>query len=274
MPTNKRAKEIERQRLARQAARRREQQARQRRQALIAGGVVVLLVLGAVLGLSLTGGGHKHQLAAVTPSASPSPTVTATSAASLEDIGTPVCHYATSTQGRTARSPGLPPDRKATGKHTLTIKLTQGTIVVALNPQAPCTVNSFQWLASKHFFDNTTCPRVTTAGIYVLQCGDPLGNGTGGPGYTIPDENLAGAVYPAGTLAMANTGVLHSGGSQFFLVYRDSTASLGKSYTPFGRVVSGLDVLTRIAAAGTDNANGPGDGHPKHTVRIVSFVIS
>jgi peptidyl-prolyl cis-trans isomerase B (cyclophilin B) len=148
-----------------------------------------------------------------------------------------------------------------------------GTIVVSLNGRrAPATVNSFAFLSSKGFFTDTPCHRLTTAGIFVLQCGDPTGTGTGGPGYTLPDENLKGARYPAGTLAMANTGQPHSGGSQFFFVY--ARTKLPPQYTPFGRVKSGLDVLTRIAKAGTDNADGQGDGHPNQPVVIESFGVS
>jgi peptidyl-prolyl cis-trans isomerase B (cyclophilin B) len=148
-----------------------------------------------------------------------------------------------------------------------------GTIVVALNGKhAPVTVNSFAFLSNKGYFTDTPCHRLTTAGIFVLQCGDPTGSGSGGPGYTIPDENLKGATYPAGTLAMANTGRPHTGGSQFFFVYANT--SLPPQYTPFGRVRTGLDVLTRIAKAGTDNSNGQGDGHPSQPVVIESFGVS
>ena len=106
----------------------------------------------------------------------------------------------------------------------------------------------------------------------MLQCGDPTGTGMGGPGYTIPDENLAGATYPAGTVAMANTGAPHSGGSQFFFVYANT--ELPPSYTPFGHVTSGLNNLQSIAKAGTDGTNGPGDGHPVQHVQIESFTVT
>jgi peptidyl-prolyl cis-trans isomerase B (cyclophilin B) len=124
------------------------------------------------------------------------------------------------------------------------------------------------------FFDNTHCHRLTTAaaGIYVLQCGDPTGTGMGGPGYTIPDENLTGATYPTGTVAMANTGAPHSGGSQFFIVYKNSP--LPPSYTPFGTVTSGLSVIQRVAAAGSTQSNGPGDGAPKIPVDIKTVKMS
>jgi peptidyl-prolyl cis-trans isomerase B (cyclophilin B) len=148
-----------------------------------------------------------------------------------------------------------------------------GTIIIALNGKhAPHTVNSFAFLSSKGYFNDTPCHRLTTSGIFVLQCGDPTGTGTGGPGYTIPDENLEGATYPAGTVAMANTGQPHSGGSQFFLVYANT--ALPPQYTPFGRITAGLSVLLSIAKAGSDNSNGPGDGHPKQPVVIESFAIT
>lgn len=265
MTSSKRARQLERDRLRRQARRRSQRAARQRRYALLAAVVVVLMVLGTVIGLVASdsgGSGSNAAAAEVTPSASTAST------------GTPVCHYVEDAQTKTATSPGLPPDTKATGKHTMTIKLTQGTVVIALNDKAPCTVNSFIHLAAKKFFDNTPCPRVVTSGIYVLQCGDPTGTGSGGPGYTIPDENLTGATYPAGTLAMANTGAANTGGSQFFIVYQDSTSALTPSYTPFGTVVSGLDVIKKIAAAGSDNSNPAGGGKPKSPVTIESLTVS
>src|SRR5262249_61606465 len=118
------------------------------------------------------------------------------------------------------------------------------------------------------YFAPSPCHRLTTAGIFVLQCGDPTGTGTGGPGYTIPDENLSGATYAAGTVAMANTGQAHTGGSQFFLVYRDT--QLPPSYTPFAKVTGGLDVLQQIAGLGT-STGGP-DGAPR--VRVVIDAVT
>ncbi|MER6981163.1 peptidylprolyl isomerase [Streptomyces carpinensis] len=162
-------------------------------------------------------------------------------------------------------------------KYTLKLATTCGDIDVAMKTAAaPHTVNSFDFLAGKGFFDHTKCHRLTTNGIYVLQCGDPTGTGSGGPGYTIPDENLKdkslkGNVYPAGTVAMANTGQKHTGGSQFFLVYQDS--QLPPSYTPFGTVSeAGLKVLKKIAAAGENT--GAGDGAPNATVVINKATVT
>ena len=149
---------------------------------------------------------------------------------------------------------------------------TQGVITVRmLTDKAPCTTFSFRFLASKGYFNKTHCHRLTTQGIYVLQCGDPTGTGAGGPGYAFNDENLAGATYPAGTVAMANAGP-NTNGSQFFFTWKDTT--LAPDYTPFGTVISGLDVLQKIAAAGDDSQNGPGDGYPNlyTAFRVVKII--
>ncbi|WP_405446200.1 peptidylprolyl isomerase [Streptomyces achromogenes] len=167
------------------------------------------------------------------------------------------------------KEPAMTVDTSA--KYTLKLATTCGDIGVALKTSAaPHTVNSFDFLAGKGYFDHTKCHRLTTQGIYVLQCGDPQGTGAGGPGYTLPDENLKDKslknnTYPAGTVAMANTGQAHTGGSQFFLVYKDS--QLPPSYTPFGTVdAAGMKVLNKIAAAGENT--GAGDGAPNATVVI------
>ncbi|HET7531164.1 MAG TPA: peptidylprolyl isomerase [Mycobacteriales bacterium] len=153
--------------------------------------------------------------------------------------------------------------------YTATIVTNCGTITVALDGKdAPHTVNSFVFLAGKHYFDNTKCHRLTTSGIFVLQCGDPTASGTGGPGYQFRDENLKGAAYPAGTVAMANAGP-GTNGSQFFFVYADT--QLPPNYTPFGRVTSGLDILKAIADKGS---TPPGDGRPNQPVTITSFTVT
>ena len=94
----------------------------------------------------------------------------------------------------------------------------------ALTDKAPCTTNSFRFLAERHYFDFTHCHRLVTQHIFVLQCGDPTGTGSGGPGYSFPDENLTGATYPAGTVAMANAGP-STNGSQFFFCTEDTKLS-------------------------------------------------
>lgn len=173
------------------------------------------------------------------------------------------------------KEPAMSIDKSA--KYTLKLATTCGDIEVDLKAKdAPHTVNSLNFLASKGYFDHTKCHRLTTSGIFVLQCGDPDGTGMGGPGYTIPDENLDDKslkdnIYPAGTVAMANTGQKDSGGSQFFLVYQDS--QLSPNYTPFGTVSeSGMTVLKKIAAAGENT--GAGDGAPNATVIIDKATVT
>lgn len=173
------------------------------------------------------------------------------------------------------KEPALTIDK--TAKYTMDLQTTCGSIPITMDAaKAPHTVNSFDFLVNKGYLDHTKCHRLTTQGIYVLQCGDPQGTGMGGPGYTIPDENLKdsrlkGDVYPAGTVAMANqfngqTGEgKNSGGSQFFLVFQDSP--LPANYTPFGTISeAGMKVLTKIAKAGENT--GQGDGTPNATVVI------
>jgi peptidyl-prolyl cis-trans isomerase B (cyclophilin B) len=132
-------------------------------------------------------------------------------------------------------------------------------------------VNSFVSLADQGFFNNTPCPRITSSGIYVLQCGDPTGTGSGGPGYKFANENTNGATYPAATVAMANSGGTDTNGSQFFIVY--APGSLSASYTPFGVVVKGLDIVRDVAEAGNNNSNPAGGGEPNEKVTIESVKI-
>ncbi len=129
-----------------------------------------------------------------------------------------------------------------------------------------------------------------TTGIYVLQCGDPYATattkltcsstskiGTGTPGYDFASENLTGAKYPAGTVAMANEGSASTNGSQFFIVYKDSTSGLGASYTPFATVSSGLNIVQNVAKKGYScqyTVSGQAEGGaPKNKVIIDSVTI-
>lgn len=158
-------------------------------------------------------------------------------------------------------------------KASITFTTNQGEIVIETVPAlAPLTVNAIAALAQKNYFDNTICHRLTTEGIFVLQCGDPTGTGTGGPGFNITDENLPQPTennYPAGTVAMANAGPGTSG-SQFFLVYQDTT--LGPDYTIWGSITSGLDILQTIASAGV--VDGGADGAPLTGVTIESTKVT
>ena len=138
---------------------------------------------------------------------------------------------------------------------------------------APCTVNSFVSLAKQGYFDDTSCHRLTTeGGLFVLQCGDPTGTGSGGPGYTYPDELGGDETYPAGTIAMANAGP-DTNGSQFFIVYADS--DLPAKYTVFGTIdEAGLKAVQKVAADGNDGSLGQYGGAPNTPVDISSVEIS
>ena len=271
----------ERQRqLARQAHQRRMQRRaeRERREKQIAVAAIVAVIVVAVgIGSAAIGGVFSSAKPAAAANATTTPSVTATPSATPSPSSTPAmvdgkCIYTKSgTAARKVKLPKAKPDTKAT--YTATIKTNRGNIVIDLrNSQAPCTVNSFVSLADQGFYNKTHCHRLTTTGIYVLQCGDPTGTGEGGPGYVFNSENLTGATYPQATVAMANTGQPDSNGSQFFLVYKNGS-ELQPDYTPFGTIVSGLNIIQSVAKAGSDNSNGPGDGHPKEKVEIDSVTI-
>jgi peptidyl-prolyl cis-trans isomerase B (cyclophilin B) len=267
-----------------------------RRRAILGGAAAGLAAAGIVIAV-IALSGHGKPSANTAGAASPAPTPGATAPTDTAAIATSAappatCPTAASLTGEpvgyqpcgtAARNVGVPTydAARAHRTYTATLKTNRGDIVfTAAGADAPYTVFSFVYLAQKQYFDNTPCHRLTTSGIYVLQCGDPSGTGSGGPGYEFQDENLGafghagsgGSVtYPAGTVAMANAG-FDTNGSQFFLVYRDSP--LAPDYTPFGTVTQGLDILTSVAAQGSNNADGAGDGAPVESVTIEQVTIS
>ncbi len=272
MTSSKRQRELARLRAERQAARRRQRALQRRKRTLTVGGVfglVLLVLLGALLVPKLF---DDDDPTSVDPLAQPSASASGAPSASAAPSTKPgECAY-TKGGDAGAKSPGLPPTKPVVaGAEKATIVLNSGTVEVDLQPaKAPCTVGSFAFLAGKKFFDGTPCHRVTTgAGLTVVQCGDPTGTGSGGPGYSFKDENLAGATYPRGTVAMANSGP-DTNGSQFFLVVKDS--QLPPSYIPFGTITGGLDVLDKIIAAGVEG--GGTDGKPAAPVTIKSFTVA
>jgi peptidyl-prolyl cis-trans isomerase B (cyclophilin B) len=240
---------------------------------------IVVLVAGLAVGLSLAFVGG-------TPKASPSASATASPSASTTAaaVAEPAhhCAYTASSASGKANLPPTTPDWSAA--YTATINTNRGPIVIKLaNSKATCTVNSFVHLAETKFWNNTQCHRVSDSSpLYMLQCGDPTAKatqaltcssstlGTGGPGYEFNDENLTGATYPAGTVAMANGGP-NTNGSQFFLVFANT--SLAASYTPFGTITSGLDILQNVGKAGTSCTMSAGGGVPKEKVIINSVSI-
>ena len=296
MPSNEQRRQAAKRKLERQLARRAERQKRRKRRVALGSGIAVVVVLLVVFGIVFLTSNHgstSNAAGASTTTAAPPPKTT----------GGP-CKY-TSTPSQPApkgKDEGLPTDPKPTpntGTVGVDLQTSQGDIPLTLDrAEAPCTVQSFAYLAQKGYFDATPCHRLTAdPGLDVLQCGDPTGTGEGGPGFTIPDEkpkNLkpaptttpvpqgqeAADVYPAGTIAMANTGQPNSGGSQFFLVYADS--QLPPDYAVFGTIgATGMDTLKKIAAGGitpgTDPSTGQPtttDGKPKLPVNITKAVVS
>ena len=298
MPTNEQRRATAKRKLERQLERR-ATQSRRRRILVIVGGVIAsLAVIAAVVATVIVShNDHKGKTASAT---------TTTAAGSSPDASTPAaptppaaplppfqpsanvganCQYPAS-QDKAAK-PVKPP---RTGKIptdptqvSVSMATSQGNIGLLLaNNESPCTVNSFASLIGQGFFNDTKCHRLTTsADLAVLQCGDPKGDGTGGPGYQFANEYPTDqyppndpklkqpVLYPRGTLAMANAGP-DTNGSQFFLVYKDS--QLPPDYTVFGKIqADGLATLDKIAKAGV--AGGGEDGPPAAEVTIKTMLL-
>lgn len=168
---------------------------------------------------------------------------------------------------------GMPAFASAPRSGTATMRITTnlGPITITMDRAAtPCTVASFAHLAAKRYFDGSPCHRLVTEGLSILQCGDPTGTGTGQPDYAFTDENLTGARYTRGVVAMANAGA-NTNGSQFFIVFKDG--ELDPAYTPFGTVTAGLEVVDRVAAGGHDNSISAGGGKPNTTLTIQGLTV-
>lgn len=263
MATRKREKELARAKYERQQARRHKRSASQRALHIGIGIAVAVVIVLAIVGIGLA---NRSTSLEATASEAASPSTSAATPA------TPVTCASPGTPRTNVETFASAPATPGTLPTTMTLRTNCGDIVIALNPKAPKTVASEAFLAQQGFYANTSCHRLTTNIIYVLQCGDPTGDGSGGPGYTVPDENLPGsgdANYPAGTVAMANAGP-GTAGSQFFLVYQDST--LPPDYTIWGTITEGLDIVKGVAAIGTKNVNG--DGAPTQPVFITSAAAS
>jgi peptidyl-prolyl cis-trans isomerase B (cyclophilin B) len=266
--TKDRQRAAARAKLEREMAQRAEGARRRRRtQLIIAGGVVgVLVVVGTVwiVANSLSGGKKKT-----------------TAAAPITCTWTQVPK---AQQTATTKDVGVPPTKPAhTGTQVMTVTTNFGAVEVTMDlSKVPCTAQSMGYLASKQFFDGTKCHREFTG---VLQCGDPSAkgagyrstDGTGGPSYRFGNENLPTAerpAYPAGVVAMANSGSADTNGSQFFFVFQD--VQLNPDYTVLGKITKGIDVLQKATASGDDQAyaSSSGGGHPKKDIDITSLTVT
>jgi peptidyl-prolyl cis-trans isomerase B (cyclophilin B) len=266
VPTNKQAREAAQRRLQRQLERR-EQLARKRHRNLLIGLSVlaVLAVVGAIFVITTVAGGDDDVTAApATSSSAPSsdPAATSPAAPSTNADGTVSCTFTPDDSGTSAGTPAA--NVPGSGTTAATMTTSAGDIGLTLDRAgAPCAAASFVHLATTGFFNGTPCHRETSSeGLKVLQCGDPTGTGTGGPGYSFPTQLSGTETYGRGTLAMANAG----GGTD--------GSQLPPNYTVFGSIDEpGLAVLDAIAAKGNDGANGPDDGAPTEPVTITTVAV-
>lgn len=298
MPTNEQRRANAKRKLERQLERRAENERKRRLYTIVGSAVAAVVVIGAVAATIVltnrdsgdTGASGSATTSTAPSESSPFDVPPPTGAAALPPFAAPAglgsdCQYPASaeeaskenTAPRTGQVPTEPEQVSAS------MATNQGNIGLQLdNGKSPCTVNSFASLAQQGYFDNTPCHRLTTSeSLGVLQCGDPTGQGTGGPGYQFaneyptnqyqPDDPALNepVVYPRGTLAMANAGP-GTNGSQFFLVYQDS--QLPPLYTVFGTIdETGLATLDKIAAEGVEG--GGQDGPPALQTTVKSIAL-
>jgi cyclophilin family peptidyl-prolyl cis-trans isomerase len=168
---------------------------------------------------------------------------------------------------KTQRFDGPPPMVIDPAKrYSAEVATSKGTMTIALDAiAAPRTVNNFVFLARWHYYDGIVFHRIIPG--FMLQGGDPEGSGRGGPGYRFDDELPAPGRYEIGSLAMANAGP-HTNGSQFFIVSGPDGAALPPSYSLFGKVVGGQDIIQAIESVGSRS------GAPSEQVTIESVTIT
>jgi peptidyl-prolyl cis-trans isomerase B (cyclophilin B) len=298
VPTNEQRRETAKRKLERQLERR-AKQARRRRLLLIVGGAIAAVVVVAAVVITVINTNKKHKDSATASTSTSNSAAASTSAPQTGQVPPapplpafkPSANVGANCQYPPSQDPAAKPVKPPrTGKIptdpaqvSASMATSQGNIGLLLaNNESPCTVNSLASLIGQKYFDNTKCHRLTTSPtLGVLQCGDPKGDGTGGPGYQFANEYPTDqfqpsdpklqepVLYPRGTLAMANAGP-GTNGSQFFMVYKDS--ELPPQYTVFGTIqADGLAVLDKIAKAGV--TGGGDDGAPASEVIIKSILL-
>ncbi len=282
VPTNQQRREAAKRKLERQMVRR--QQALKRRRIVQAGVTVaaVIVIAGVVVYFQVVKSDDGSATASPSSSAAPPidiPTQRVVEAKRSTPLPNPTtCEYP-ATPDRPAAKPANPPQTAnipSTGEVNVTLSSTAGNLPLTLDRSlAPCTVNSFVSLLQQGYFTGTSCHRLSTEGLQMLQCGDPAGTGKGGPGYSFKDETFPELTYGRGVLAMANAGP-DTNGSQFFMVYGD--AQLPPNYTVFGSITdAGLQVLDKVARAGIDPASAAqsadGTGAPNTPVTFTGGTV-
>ncbi|ANE80950.1 peptidylprolyl isomerase [Mycobacterium adipatum] len=290
MPTNEQRRAAAKRKLERQLERREQRAKRARLITIIASVTGVLVVVGAVVATVIITNKDSANTASASTTTSADPGAPQPAAdGKLPPFAAPAglgqdCQYPAA--GEASRKVNPPRTGKIPmdeAEISVSMATDQGNIGLMLNnAQAPCTANSFASLAGQGYFNDTPCHRLTTSdSLSVLQCGDPTGQGTGGPGYEFANEYPTNqyqpdnpalqqpVLYPRGTLAMANAGP-GTNGSQFFLVYKDS--QLPPNYTVFGTIdETGLATLDKIAGAGVEG--GGQDGPPATKVQVKTIQL-
>jgi peptidyl-prolyl cis-trans isomerase B (cyclophilin B) len=252
-----------------------------RRSGVTIGAIVLfLLAAGGAVALIASTGGVEHAVAPITVPRGTGATSTATSTPTASaGPATVTCQWKPSvsaSNGPTGMDSPIQPDRivPARGKRVMTLETNRGTITIEIDlALTPCTGASLAFLASQHYYDNTTCHRLLADG-YALQCGDPTGTNDGGPAYVFADENLPTGklpAYHAGDVAMANAGPNTNGG-QFSFIYQ--TSPIEPRWPLFGHVTQGLDIVQAIAAGGDDGFyKDAGGGHPKLPLTFTKVTV-
>jgi len=268
VPTDKRQRQREG-RQARQEELRRAQQRRQQRRRYAIIGVVIVGFLVAFYFLTRSSSSKKKVSTSPTTSTSVHTSTSVQKAVAVipapANVGCPKPDGSSPHYTRFSSAPPMCIDPAK--KYTATIQTDVGTITASLDPvAAPKTANNFAFLAGYHYFDGIVFHRVVPE--FVIQGGDPTGTGSGGPGYTFADELPKAGAYKIGSLAMANSGP-NTNGSQFFIITGQQGTSLPPSYSLFGQVTGGGDVMTKI------NADGAADPSPPKVLhRMVKVTVT
>lgn len=269
MPTSKQKRQAAQRHLQRQLERR-AAIARKRRQRniVLAAGLAVLVAIGAVFLITSLGDDGTDAVAdPITPTSSTPAEPTAVPGDCTFIPGDPAAPN--------VKNVGVPESPAPTeGIVELAVATDQGDMTFTLDRSlAPCAVQSFVFLATNKFYDGSPCHRMVNQDAFgVLQCGDPSGTGTGGPGYAFSQEAPAGdAPYTTGVIAMANSGAPDTTSSQFFIMF--AVTDLPPAYSVVGTVTAGLDVVQTVAAAGNDGSfdPNPGGGAPNLPITIESM---